>query len=156
MVLARDFAVLAVRCLNEDLQLAGVGGRVVEKNLDSLEFRARLSRSPTNLSPGTVDRLDGGGVYRRSAIESVGYFTNRNLHSYEEYELAARLHANGWKLKRIDVEAVAHFGHKIEAYALLKKRWSSGYVLGIGELLRSAIGKPHFKFIDEIHATQHA
>ncbi|BCO28156.1 hypothetical protein MIZ03_3053 [Rhodoferax lithotrophicus] len=147
MVLSAEFLAAALRTLENEPQLAGVGGRVIEKNLDSLEFRARLLRAPVNLQPGEVDRLDGGGVYRRSAIISIGYFTNRNLHSYEEYELAARLRTAGWKLKRMNIESVTHFGHQIEAYSLLKKRWTSGYVLGIGELLRSAIWKPHLKLI---------
>ena len=147
MVLAQGFIEDALKYLDADPSLAGVGGRVVEKNLESLEFRARLSRAPENLRPGVVDRLDGGGVYKRSAIKSVGYFTNRNLHSYEEYELAARLRSGGWLLKRINVESVSHYGHKIEAYALLRRRCNSGYILGIGELLKSAIGQPHLTLV---------
>lgn len=147
MELSGDFLALAIASLEADSRLAGVSGRVVEKNLESLEFRARLARAPENLQPGFVDRLDGGGVYRRSAIESVGYFTNRNLHSYEEYELAARLRSKGWLLKRVPADAVFHFGHKTEAFALLLRRWRSGYVFGIGELLRSCFGKPHFSLV---------
>ena len=145
MTLQQSFLTEALRHLAEHPKTAGVGGRVVEKNLESLEFRARVQRAPKNLRPGVVDRLDGGGVYRRAAIESTGYFTNRNLHSYEEYELAVRLRSHGWELHRIDSDAVSHFGHKTEAYQLLKNRWRSGYVLGIGELLRSALGNAHLK-----------
>jgi glycosyltransferase involved in cell wall biosynthesis len=147
MELSASFILQAITCLESDQRLAGVSGIVVEKNLESLEFRARVMRAQSNLAPGFVDRLDGGGVYRRSAIESIGYFTNKNLHSYEEYELAARLRTQGWLLLRIATESVSHFGHKAEAYALLRKRWSSGYIRGIGELLRSAIGKPHLRLI---------
>ncbi|MBD5803746.1 Poly-beta-1,6-N-acetyl-D-glucosamine synthase [Azoarcus sp. Aa7] len=147
MELSEGFLEDAISCLEEESRLAGVSGRVVEKNLESLEFRARLSRAPKNLQPGYVDRLDGGGVYKRSAIESIGYFTNRNMHSYEEYELAARLRSNDWLLKRIPAVAVSHYGHKTEAFALLLKRWRTGYVRGIGELLRSSIGKPHFSMV---------
>ncbi len=147
MELSRGFLEDAIKSLEQDSQLAGVSGRVVERNLESLEFRARVQRAPENLKAGIVDRLDGGGVYRRSAIESVGYFTNRNLHSYEEYELAVRLRSAGWRLKRLPTDAVFHFGHTTEAFSLLIRRWNSGYVRGIGELLRGAIGKAHLKLV---------
>lgn len=147
MELAEGFVEAAIYCLLNETNLAGVGGRIVEKNLESLEFRARVLKSPRHLHPGIVDRLDGGGVYRRSAIESVKYFTNKNLHGYEEYELAARLRSSGWFLKRIPIDAVFHFGHKTEAFSLLLKRWQSKYAYGIGELLRSALCNPHFGLV---------
>lgn len=147
MTLNKNFLTHALNYLNENPKTAGVGGKVEERNLDSLEFRARVQRAPRNLQPGLVDRLDGGGVYRRTAIESIQYFTNRNLHSYEEYELAVRLRNKGWDLHRIDLVATSHFGHKTEAYKLLGKRWRSGYALGIGELLRSSIGREYFKLL---------
>lgn len=151
MQLNKDFLVHALHYLNENKNTAGIGGKVEERNLESLEFRARVQRAPKNLQPGLVDRLDGGGVYRRSAIDSAGYFTNRNLHSYEEYELAIRLRSMGWELRRIDLVSVSHFGHKTEAYRLLGKRWRSGYAFGIGELLRSALRERYFyKIIVEV------
>lgn len=147
MELSSEFITSAISVLEQESNIAGVSGNVVEKNLDSLEFRVRILRAPENLRPGIVDRLDGGGVYRRNAIESVQYFTNRNLHSYEEYELAARLRSRGWLLKRIPVDAVFHYGHKTEAFSLLLRRWNSGYITGIGELIRSALGKQHFLLV---------
>lgn len=147
MELAEDFVQHAIQALEADDRIAGVSGRVVEKNLESLEFRARVQRAPVNLQPGLVDRLDGGGVYRRNAVEAVGYLTNRNLHSYEEFELAARLRSAGWLLQRIPFDAVFHYGHQTEAFALLLRRWKSGYILGIGELLRGALGTNHFSLV---------
>lgn len=147
MELSAEFITSAISALEKESNIAGVSGNIVEKNLESLEFRARVLRAPENLRPGIVDRLDGGGVYRRSAIESVQYFTNRNLHSYEEYELAARLRSRGWLLKRIPVDAAFHYGHKTEAFSLLLRRWDSGYITGIGELIRSALGNQHFSLI---------
>lgn len=147
MELAEDFVQHAIQALEADDRIAGISGRVVEKNLESLEFRARVQRAPANLQPGLVDRLDGGGVYRRNAIEAVGYLTNKNLHSYEEFELAARLRSAGWLLQRIPFDAVFHYGHQTEAFALLLRRWKSGYIFGIGELLRSAIWQRHFPLL---------
>ena len=130
---------LAFMLLHPDV--AGVGGRVVEKNTHSLEFVARSERMSAHMSPGRVDRLDGGALYRRSAIEATGYFSNRNLHSYEEYDLAIRLHALDWKLWRLPADAVCHYGHDEPPYQLLMRRWNSGYICGLGELVRASFGQ---------------
>lgn len=143
MVMHEDFLSQAVACLEAHPEVAGVGGMVVEKNLESLEYQARVARAPANLKPGEVDRLDGGGLYRRAAIEQTGYLTDRNLHSYEEFDLGIRLRARGWTLRRIAVPAVDHYGHQVPAVELLLRRWRNGYVWGIGEVLRGALGQRH-------------
>ncbi|MCA6125694.1 glycosyltransferase family 2 protein [Bradyrhizobium sp. WSM 1704] len=124
---------------------AGVTGHVVEMNDTSLEYVRRGRRvSPENRT-GAIDRMNGGGLYRREAIEQVGYLSDRNLHGYEEFDLGVRLRARGWTLHRLDRSFVRHFGHAVNAYALLVRRWKSGYLRGIGELLRAAFGKPQWK-----------
>ena len=128
-------------------EVAGVGGRVVEKNTHSLEFVARSERMSAHMSPGRVDRLDGGALYRRSAIEVAGYFSNRNLHSYEEYDLAIRLHALNWQLWRLPVDAVCHYGHDEPPYQLLMRRWRSGYICGLGELVRASFGQKRLHLV---------
>lgn len=137
----------AIEFLDQNLNFAGVGGKVIEMNKDSLEFQARVERGAAHMQAGEVDRLDMGGLYRKTAIEQVGYFSNRNLHSYEELDLAVRLRIQGWKLQRIEEDAVKHWGHDIDPFTLLIKRWKSGYINGIGEILRASIGKPHFKLL---------
>ena len=96
---------------------------------------------------GEVDRLDMGGLYRRTAVEQVGYFSDRNLHSYEEFDLAVRLRVKGWKLWRIGADAVRHHGHDAPAYQLLVRRWRSGYICGLGELVRAAWGQPYLRLV---------
>jgi glycosyltransferase involved in cell wall biosynthesis len=128
-------------------EVAGVGGRVVELNLESMEYRERTARSAPHLAPGVVDRLDSGGLYRRRAIEEAGYFSDRNLHSYEEYDLGARLRARGWKLCRIAVDATTHYGHDSPPYRLIMRRWTTRYACGPGELLRAAATGPHRKLV---------
>lgn len=142
MRLCPGFLEHALSFLQRHTELAGVGGRVVELNMESLEYRARNEGPARHARPGAVDRLDGGGLYRRRAIESVGHFSDRNLHSYEEFELAMRLRLAGWTLWRLPDEAVMHRGHDIPPYALLARRWKSGYICGLGELLRASLGDP--------------
>jgi len=145
MLLDPGFLPDALAHLAANPAVAGVTGHVVEMNDTSLEYVRRGRRiSPENRT-GPIDRMNGGGLYRREAIEQVGYLSDRNLHGYEEFDLGVRLRARGWTLHRLDRSFVRHFGHALNAYALLVRRWKSGYLQGIGELLRAAFGKPQWK-----------
>jgi GT2 family glycosyltransferase len=137
----------ALGFLAQHPEAAGVGGRLVELNTESMEYRERRLRAATHLSPGEVDRLDGGGLYRRRAIEEAGWFSDRNLHGYEEFDLAVRLRSRGWKLWRVPVDAVTHHGHSSPPYDLLMRRWRARYVRGLGELVRAALGQPHMRLV---------
>lgn len=139
MALHPGFVGEAIAFLDRNPKVAGVGGVIVERNVDNLEFARRTRTVRADLCAGEVDRLNGGGLFRRAAIESVGYFTDRNLHSYEEFDLAARLRAAGWSLHRLDRPAVDHYGHTENGYVLLWRRLTSGYAFGIGEVVRAGL-----------------
>ena len=147
MQMLEGFLEEALDILAQRPDVAGVGGRVVELNTESLEYVAREQRVAAHRQAGSVDRLDGGGLYRRSAIEAAGYFSDRNLHSYEEYDLGVRLRSLGWKLWRVPDGAVNHFGHDAPPYRLLMRRWRTGYVCGLGELIRAAAGQPRLAMV---------
>ena len=140
MRLMPEFLPEALALLAEDETLAGVGG-AMELDEANLEYRLRLERNLPHLRPGIVDRLDMGGLFRRKAIESVGYLTDRNLHSFEELELAMRLRQAGWRLRRIATVAVSHRGHTLPALRLLLNRWRNRYSDGQGEAVRAALGR---------------
>jgi glycosyltransferase involved in cell wall biosynthesis len=141
------FLPAAIRFLEEHPDVAGVGGHLFEQEISNLEFAQRAARFDPDRAPGYVTRLNGTGVYRRLAIEAIGYLTDRNLHGGEELDLSARLHAQGWRLARIDHPGVDHHGHGGGAFRLLLRRVTSHNTLGTGELFRGAIGRPHFRFI---------
>jgi len=147
MEMLPDFLVKAVAFLDTHPEIAGVGGQVVEMNTESLEYISRNERASGHMQAGQVDRLDMGGLYRRTAVKQTGYFSNKNLHSYEEYDLGVRLRAAGWQLYRLPIESVNHYGHDAPAYELLTKRWKSGYICGLGEVVRAAFGKPHLRMV---------
>ena len=147
MKLHPDFLPQALAFLRAHPEVAGVAGQVIEHNQSSLEFQARLERGGGHWQPGPVDRLDMGGLYRRDAIEHVGYFSDRNLHSYEELDLALRLRAKGWRLHRLAVPAIEHWGHDLPAYTLLRRRWRSAYINGVGEITRAAWRSPHWPLL---------
>ena len=78
-------------------EMAGVGGRVVEMNTSSLEYLARVGAG--NGAYARRAKLIGWTWAGLSAVrgEWSGNFSDRNLHSYEEFDLAVRLRAKGWK-----------------------------------------------------------
>ncbi|ASY59570.1 MULTISPECIES: glycosyltransferase [Sinorhizobium] len=144
MLLDADFLDEAVGFLEDHPAIAGVTGHVEEMHVSNLEFARRVKRNAPENRTGPIDRMNGGGLYRRSAIEDVGYLSDRNLHGYEEFDLGIRLRSAGWGLYRLDRRFVQHFGHTVNSYRLLVRRWKSKYLYGIGELLRASLGKPYF------------
>lgn len=133
----------AIAFLERHPRTGGVTGHVEEMMLSNLEYTRRVQRNAPENRIGSVDRMNGGGLYRRRAIETIGYLTDRNLHGYEEFDLGIRLRSAGWKLHRLDRRFVCHYGHNVNSYRLLTRRWKSKYLFGIGEVLRAATGKPH-------------
>ncbi|MFC4255566.1 glycosyltransferase [Altererythrobacter xixiisoli] len=131
--------------LEANPEFAGVGGQVLERNLENAEFqiRAKAMDTEAHRRAGEVDRLDGGGLYRTDAIRAAGYFSDSNLKAFEEFDLAARLRANGWKFARLPLPAVYHTGHGGGGYRLMLYRLRSGQLGGAGQVLRAAVGQAH-------------
>jgi glycosyltransferase involved in cell wall biosynthesis len=149
MVVHPNFLRAGIAYLEQNGRVAGVGGMLREQNTQNNQFKilAKSLQTHPDWLPGQVGRLDGGGLYRMSAIHEAGYFGDRNLHAFEEFDLAARLRSRGWTLCRIAEPAVDHFGHKAGSYALLLRRVRSGYSRAAGEVLRAALGQPHFGIV---------
>ncbi len=141
MCLHPGFLSAAIQFLQASAAFAGVGGMIIERETENFEYVKRANAQDIDRRPGEVSRLDCGGVYRREAIEAVGYLGDRNLHSAEELELGVRLRAEGWKLARIDVPAIDHYGHAGNAYSMLLRRWATRYAFGTGEILRATLGR---------------
>jgi hypothetical protein len=102
MELEPGFLDTAVGFLETHPEYAGVAGSVEMDDASNYEFKSRKQRLHLIYPQGDTDHLGGGGLYRRSAIEKIGYLTNLNLHGYEEAELGIRLQAAGYKLHRLE------------------------------------------------------
>lgn len=139
------FIEVALDKMHHTPKLGGVAGVITEHGSGNYDFEIRKNEYDSWRRPGQHPWLDMGGLYRRTAIESVGYFSNKNLNAFEEQELGMRLTHNGWMLERVDAASVIHYGHTVNTLELTKKRWKSGYLEGSGELLRNALGKPYFR-----------
>src|SRR6185437_8795280 len=72
MRLYENFLSAALRFLKEYQQFAGVGGIIVEREAENLEYVKRASANDADRLPGIVDHLDCGGLYRREAIAAAG------------------------------------------------------------------------------------
>lgn len=144
MTLQAGFIEQAVAFLQDNPTYAGVAGTVSMNEVDSYEFKSRQQRMSQIYPLGDCDHLGGGGLYRREAIEKIGYLTNRNLHAYEEAELGIRLKKAGYQLRRLDVPFFYHVSYDMPSMQLLKYRWKNGYVCASGELLRSGLKEGFF------------
>lgn len=138
------FVTSGICFLKDNPAVAGVGGAVINHDATGLEYAQRVRRFDPDRGPGVVTRLGGCGLYRRSAVDAVGYVTDRNLHGGEELELAARLRASGWTLAKINCVAVEHYCRVDNPYGLLLRRMKTRNAFGPGEIIRAALGRPHF------------
>ena len=146
MQMIPGFLPRALAFLAQHPEAAGVGGRLLQPHSGSAQDR-ELPRNRVQRSPGHVEQLDGGGLYRRRAIEESGYLSDRNLHSREEFDLAVRLRSLGWKLWRIPVDVATFAESDAARDELLRSRWRSASVCGLGELLRAAAGHPRLRLV---------
>jgi glycosyltransferase involved in cell wall biosynthesis len=147
MQMVPGFLRRALAFLAQHPEAACVGGRLVELKAHGPARPDGGLRAAGHLSPRKVDQLQGGGLYRRLAIDEVGYFSDCNLHSHEELDLAVRLRALGWKLWRIPVDVATRCGNDAPPYPLLMQRWRSGDLCGSGELLRAAAGQRRLRLV---------
>lgn len=133
----------ALAFLAQHPEAAAVGGRLLKAD----EMRVERQRTIRIRPPRRVDQLDGGGLYRRRAVDESGYLTDRNLHSHEEFELALRLQTLGWKLWRIPVDVTTHPGFDGPPYQLLMRQWRNRSVWGLGELVRAAAAQSRLRLV---------
>jgi glycosyltransferase involved in cell wall biosynthesis len=147
MRLHAAFLAAGIRFLKEHAAMAGVGGATINHDAVNVEYAQRVRRFDPDRQPGLVTRLGGCGLYRRAAIDAVGYLTDRNLHGGEEFELAARLRAAGWTLGRIERVAVDHYCRPGNSYWQLIRRVLTHNTFAPGEVMRASIGQPHFGYV---------
>lgn len=142
MVLLPGFLRTALRHLQEHPELAGVAGRIDDVTMNNGVDRIRINNGIVH-RVGPRPWLEGGGLYRRQAIEQAGgYLADARLQAYEEAELGLRLQRSGWKLERLGRRAVLHRGHEMGTLALLARRWRSGRTRASAHLLKLALGHP--------------
>lgn len=144
MQLVPEFLGRAHAYLQANPGVAGVGGRLMDTHIRTEADRKRNEYYASLNSEQPAASLGGGGLYRREAIEQVGYLSNRWLPAYEEAELAVRLQAAGYRLVRLSDPAILHSGHAETSLQMLRRLWRSRRIDASGMFLRSALGRPWF------------
>ena len=142
MALEPGFVEVALRYLESHPEVAGVGGRLIDLQVKTAADKRRVAHYGALQREQDVLDLGGGGLYRRSAIESVGYAAHRWLPAGEEAELGARLIAAGWRIVRLPHPSVKHTGHDESKAQMLIRLWRSRRLQAYGMLLRMSAGTP--------------
>ncbi len=142
MILDHNFIQKAIKFFN-DPTIAGIGGNIFEKSTENLVFQVRSKHQKVN-NVMEVNQLGMGGLYRRTAIDDVGYFSNPYFYAYEEYDLGAALREKGYKMVRIPERMIEHYGDETTSFETLKSKWKSKYLFGSGQYLRSSLTSWHF------------
>jgi glycosyltransferase involved in cell wall biosynthesis len=140
MELDPEFLKTAIELLDREPDIAGVGGFIPEVRAMNLQFKGRMKRVAQHRvsEPRDAKCLSGGGLYRRSSIESVGYISNRNLVAYEEYDLGTRLRVNGWRLRMLPIRAADHYSYTLGTLRLLWLKLRGGFYVAQGQIIRAA------------------
>lgn len=138
MEMAPGFLQQAFAAMQDDPGLAGVGGILRDRRVESVYDQRRHIAALKQHEVQFVDELGGGGLYRRSAVTQVGYLAHPGLKAYEEAELGIRLRSAGFRLARLPVIAVWHEGHRETNWQMLARLWRNGRAAAAGSLLRDA------------------
>lgn len=144
MELEPGFIVRALNYLEQNPKVAGVGGRLIDQQINTLADQRRVEQYSAIQEVKHMPSLGGGGLYRRSAIEAVGYLAHRWLPACEEAELGARLIASGWHIVRLPYPSVKHTGHDETTWQMITRLWRNRRLHAYGIFLRTAIGKPWY------------
>ena len=141
MEICPDFIKHALMFLQENEVYAGVGGILVDTQAFSEEDKRRIEMYKKIKETLDVSHLGGGGLYRKSAIESVEYFSHQGLLAFEEAELGVRLSCAEWKMARINCDAVLHTSHLETSFQRLKRQWSNGRLGAHGTFIKSSFNE---------------
>jgi glycosyltransferase involved in cell wall biosynthesis len=142
MELQPGFIALALDYLEANPSIAGVGGLIIDAQIKTIEEVRRMRRYGSISTFKDVHLIGGGGLYRRCAINSVGYIANRWLKACEEAELGVRLKSAGWSLTLLPVPSVTHTGYNESNLEMMHRLWRNGRIGAYGVFLRSALGRP--------------
>lgn len=145
MELSGDFIANGLNILNSDNSIAGVGGLIIDKRIETYAERKRHEMYSSISDRINVKSLGGGGLYRRTCLQKVGYFSHSGLAACEELELGVRLRAAGYELQRIPIVFSYHSSHRETPFESVKRMWRSGRFAAYGTFLRYSFGKPWFR-----------
>ncbi|HTY91607.1 MAG TPA: glycosyltransferase [Methanocella sp.] len=113
-----------------DERVAGVGGKLLEKNRDTMPDRWRSSHMVQNwgdkeaFNPNFLFGADN--VYRKSCIEKAGFFNEKYRTNYEDVDIGEKLKAKGYTLIYTPDAVVWHL-RTDNTRSLLRACWNWNY-----------------------------
>lgn len=119
--------------LEEHPEIAAVTGRRRERFPDASIWN-RLMDDEWGGEPGEVSSCGGDVMIRRAAIEAVGGY-NSDLIAGEDPEMYFRMHRNGWRFWRLDVEMSKHDAALTKFSEWWKRNKRGGYGFAENEQL---------------------
>ncbi len=143
VVVEPEFVAQALARLDADAQVAGIGGRIHERQWRDGKLVREIPDLHRSGTGGDVEMLAAAWVARRAAFEAVGGFDPR-LPAEEDVELCLRLQGAGGRIVALDLRAAYHDCRPRPSLAEIRRRWSSGLFAGQGLLLRQSWGTPLF------------
>ena len=105
-VLHPEWISQGIIALDKDSQLAGVFGRLRERDMDGSIYN-QLCDAEWNVATGIVDSSGGNVLFRSAALLEVGPYCEEII-AGEEPDLCLRLGQQGWKIARILPDMAEH------------------------------------------------
>lgn len=139
MELYEGWLTRAVAILNDNREIAGVTGAVLDVEAASLPFDKSRERVPADGPPRDVPFAGGAALYRRDVLTEVGPF-NPYLHSDEEPELCLRIRRAGYRILQLHWPIAYHYVQSRGAIVTLVGRWRRDLYLGYGQIVRQLLG----------------
>ena len=136
MTLGPGFLEKAIDVLNEDKNIAGVGGigkEIYIKDNAEITGNPDLYRSKAAFKKTTF--LGGSGLYRRQAVQETGGF-NPYLKAGEENELGQRLRKKGYYLVSLPIPMIIHYTAPVRKWQEFIRKKQMGMFLGIDQAMR--------------------
>lgn len=143
VVIEPAFVTAAVALLEARPEVAGVGGRIHERQWRGGNLVREVPDLHRSGAGGEVEMLAAAWIARRAAFEAVGGFDPR-LPAEEDMELCVRLTAAGGKLIALDARAAYHDCAPRPSLTEIRRRFRGGLFAGQGLLLRHSWGTPFF------------
>ena len=143
VVLEPEFVAAAIALLDADASVAGVGGRIHERQWRNGQLVREVPDLHRSGAGGAVEMLAAAWIARRSSFEAAGGYDPR-LPAEEDVELCLRMAAAGGRIVALDRRAAYHDCTPRPSIAEIRRRWSSGLFAGQGILLRQSWGTPVF------------
>lgn len=141
--LVEGFAEKAIKYLNEHREcaaIAGIGDEIYLSNGNEIAGETRNVYRRDTKKTAEVEYLGASAMFRKKALEEVGYF-NPYLFAHEEWEVCQRLRHKKLEIISLPIKMAVHRTHPIESRKVFIKQLENRRFFATGQLLRMALAR---------------